>query len=516
MLNTVKVPKEYEPLFLKAQDIVSSYFSGKQENPEKGTIEIDDERYIYVRAASMSVDFFETVKNLYKDSGKEEAICIARQILYDVAYAIGLSDAKNFQEKLKLKTPIERLSAGLVLFAYAGWANVDIFPESKPSQDEDFYLIYDHPYSFESDAWKKSGKKTDYSVCVLNAGYSSGWCSESFGVNLVVSEIMCKAKGDDVCRFIMAHPSKIDKYIKQYMRKEPELAKNISRYEVPGFFKRKELEDTLREKTQQLEKSLTKSIKAREVMVSMLEDNNRIREELENKFVELKQAEEMLIQTEKLASLGKLIADIAHEVNNPLMVISGKAQLALMEKLDNDEVNKNLKIIMDQCMRAKDIIQRLLTFSKPSHGDLSIVKIDESIEFILKLLEHQYYLSNVTIKRNYCSPIPEVRIDEKKMHEVYINLLKNAAEAMGPDGGTITINIRAKEKNLYIEFVDTGSGMTDESKSRVFEPFYTTKEKGTGLGLSVCYGIVKAHGGDLRYESTKEEGAKATIVLPIQ
>ncbi|MFH1702634.1 MAG: ATP-binding protein [Nitrospirota bacterium] len=247
MLNTVKVPKQFEPIFKKAQDYVDKYFKKRKDDPSKGTIEIFGERYILVRAASMSIDFFESIKNLYKDQGEEEAFDVARQLLFDIAHAIGRQDAKNFHKKMKLADPIEKLSAGPIHFSHSGWAFVDIFAESRPAPDESFYLIYDHPFSFESDAWLKSGKKSDFPVCVMNAGYSSGWCEESFGVPLVASEIMCRAKGDEACRFIMAHPSKIEGYIENYLKKKPKLAKKITKYEIPGFFKRKEAERALRE-----------------------------------------------------------------------------------------------------------------------------------------------------------------------------------------------------------------------------------------------------------------------------
>lgn len=247
MLDTVKVPKDFEPIFLKAQEYASKYFKEKKEEPSKGTIEIFGERYVLIRAASMSVDFFDTVKNLYKEEGEEEALNVARNLLFDIAHAIGKADARNFHIKMNLKDPIEKLSAGPVHFAHSGWAFVDIFPESRPTPDEDFYLIYDHPFSFEADAWNKAGKRSDCPVCVMNAGYSAGWCEESFGIPLVTAEILCTAKGDDVCRFIMAHPSKIEGYIRAYLNKEPELAEQITKYEIPGFFKRKQIEDELRE-----------------------------------------------------------------------------------------------------------------------------------------------------------------------------------------------------------------------------------------------------------------------------
>jgi hypothetical protein len=129
--------------------------------------------------------------------------------------------------------PIDRLSAGPIHFSYTGWAFVDIYTESHPSPDENYYMIYDHPFYFEADAWESAGKTADFAVCVMNAGYSSGWCEESFGVPLIASEIFCRAKGDETCRFIMAHPSKINAFIEDYMKSSPENARKIAGYELP-------------------------------------------------------------------------------------------------------------------------------------------------------------------------------------------------------------------------------------------------------------------------------------------
>ncbi len=240
-----------EPLFERAQERVSQYFEQRHFDPTKGTIEIAEQRYILVRAASMSVEFFDQILRLYEDKGEEEAVAVARSLLFDIAHAIGAADARNFHVKMSLEDPVEKLSAGPIHFAHAGWAFVDVSPESRPSPDEDFYLLYDHPYSFESDAWIRAGKSVNFPVCVMNAGYSSGWCEESFGVTLVSSEILCKAKGDDACRFVMAHPDRIGQYIEAYLSEQPEVAGKVTRYEIPGFFSRKQVEDELRESEEQ-------------------------------------------------------------------------------------------------------------------------------------------------------------------------------------------------------------------------------------------------------------------------
>ncbi|HEX2494960.1 MAG TPA: XylR N-terminal domain-containing protein, partial [Steroidobacter sp.] len=174
-----------EPLFRRAQDYVARYFEGKVEDPERGTISISGERYILVRAASMSVEFFDLVRSLYADKGEDEARSVASNLLFDTAHAIGKADARAFHEKMRVQDPIERLSAGPIHFAFSGWAFVEILSESQPSPDDGYFLIYDHPFSFESHAWLAQGRRSETPVCIMNAGYSSGWCEASFGPKLV-------------------------------------------------------------------------------------------------------------------------------------------------------------------------------------------------------------------------------------------------------------------------------------------------------------------------------------------
>jgi PAS domain S-box-containing protein len=219
-------------------------------------------------------------------------------------------------------------------------------------------------------------------------------------------------------------------------------------------------------------------------------------------------------KTQRLAQLGELVADMAHEVNNPLMIISGNAQISLMEEIKNDEVKNNLKIIFEECTRAKDIIQRLLKFSRPTKGERKEVDISKAIESVVGIIEHQFKLVNVEIKRNYTPNLPFVFVDDKQMQEVFMNLLNNARDAM-PQGGVIEISASAERGFMRVDFKDTGCGMTEEVMKRLFEPFFTTKEKGTGLGLSVCYGIMKSHNGKLWFESEPDKGTTAAIFLPL-
>jgi diguanylate cyclase (GGDEF)-like protein/PAS domain S-box-containing protein len=255
-LETVSVPEPFQEIFLRAQKHVAAYFASRVENPKRSTISIAGERYILVRAASMSVEFFDLVTSLYQDRGATEARNVASNLLFDVAHAIGKADAKTFHDRMGVTDPVEKLSAGPVHFSFSGWAYVEISPKSHPSPDEDFYLLYDHPFSFESDSWLRQKKRSDFPVCVMNAGYSSGWCEESFGVPLVAVEIECLASGAERCRFIMAPPARIERHLESYAREHGVPSASLvsaASITVPEFFQRKRMEEELRRSHDELE-----------------------------------------------------------------------------------------------------------------------------------------------------------------------------------------------------------------------------------------------------------------------
>lgn len=237
--------------------------------------------------------------------------------------------------------------------------------------------------------------------------------------------------------------------------------------------------------------------------------------ELKETNEKLKTHQQQLSQSAKLSALGRLVSDMAHEVNNPLMIISGNAQLCLMEGVSKKEIEDNLKIIVNECKKSKDIIQRLLKFSRPSRGNVQQKDINASIESIVNIVEHQFNLVGVKIKKNYARNLNPIFIDEEQLQEVFMNLLNNAKDAMAK-GGEITIKTSGTDDSITIDFSDTGCGMPEEVIKHIFEPFFTTKEKGNGLGLSVCYGIVKVHQGELTFDSKIGQGTTATIVLPLK
>jgi len=255
-LENVKVDEKFEHIFVKAQEYVGKYFKNRLEDPGKGVLEISGERYILIRAAAMSVELFELITTLYRDRGDKGAKDKANDFLFDISHALGKADAKKFISKMNVTDPIEKLSAGPPHFAYSGWALVDFLPESNLTPDENFLLIYDHHFSFEAEEWIKNKKAADFPVCIMNAGYSSGWCEESFGLPLVAVEIECRARGDKQCRFIMAPPSRIEQHISRYTGQLQKTRNKTEIFTVPEFFHRKRLEDSLNKARNNLERQI--------------------------------------------------------------------------------------------------------------------------------------------------------------------------------------------------------------------------------------------------------------------
>jgi two-component system cell cycle sensor histidine kinase/response regulator CckA len=265
-LSTVKVPKPFEAPFLRAQEYVARYFADRVEQPGTATIQIAGERYVLLRAASLSVEFVELVMRLYQDKGPEQAQSVASNLLFDLAHAIGHADALSFQKKMGVSDPIENLSAGPIHFAFSGWAFVDISPESRPSPDENYFLLYDHPFSFESHSWLAKGKRSARPVCVMNAGYSSGWCEESFGIPLIAAEITCRAAGGEACRFVMAPPWRMEEHLARQGVSSPAAGGHV---QVPEFFQRRRLEEKLQRKQRHVD-ALTARVAAQEEELARL------------------------------------------------------------------------------------------------------------------------------------------------------------------------------------------------------------------------------------------------------
>jgi predicted hydrocarbon binding protein len=205
MLKAVRVPKAFEAPFQRAEAFVEGIFGDIQRRPEAGTLHIGGERYVMMRAESLYLTWFDALK----DSFGEEA---AREFIYNTAREIGKSDSSSFSARLKLDDGLDRLSSGPVHFAHAGWALVEILEDSRPTTDENYFLHYFHPNTFESEVVVRRGRKLEKCGCFFSAGYSAGWCSDAFRLEVHGRELRCVGKGDTACEFIMSPDTRLDEH----------------------------------------------------------------------------------------------------------------------------------------------------------------------------------------------------------------------------------------------------------------------------------------------------------------
>ncbi|MED4463533.1 PAS domain S-box protein [Metabacillus fastidiosus] len=225
-----------------------------------------------------------------------------------------------------------------------------------------------------------------------------------------------------------------------------------------------------------------------------------------------KHAEQLLIRSEKLSVAGQLAAGIAHEIRNPLTAIKGFLQLMQPEKMNVDQY---FNIIFSELNRIELILSELLMLAKPQEISYRTSNIVALVKDVATLIETEANLSNVMIEQNYEESALLVNCDENQLKQVFINLLKNAIDAM-PKGGTVTLSARVVQQMIEITVQDEGEGMEAEVLNRIGEPFLTTKEKGTGLGLMITYKIIDNHRGSVKIESEVGKGTKFIVSLPVE
>ncbi len=231
-------------------------------------------------------------------------------------------------------------------------------------------------------------------------------------------------------------------------------------------------------------------------------------------ITEYQEMEDRVLHTERLAAVGNTMAHIAHEIKNPLLTIGGYArELIKVPDLD-DKSRHKLSIMAEEVSQLEEMVAEMREFVRRSPAVKRPGQIGAALSAALELFQDTFADHQVTVRRVEETPLPPVTFDPKQVHQVLINLLKNALEAM-PQGGEITITSRVQGGKVEISIADTGEGMSPEVAANIFQPYFTTKEKGTGLGLAICQGIIQEHGGTLSVASTPGRGTTFTIQLPL-
>jgi PAS domain S-box-containing protein len=229
----------------------------------------------------------------------------------------------------------------------------------------------------------------------------------------------------------------------------------------------------------------------------------------------LRNTQEQLLQSEKLAAMGRLISQIAHELNNPLYGIMNTLELLKTEVPPQNKRRRILEMALSETVRLTDLLRKMLSFSKPDEEQKQLVDVNVVLDEILLLVRKQLHENSIKISTSLEENLAAVYASKNQLRQVFLNMISNARDAM-PEGGTLTIKTKSNRDTIEVEVIDTGVGIREEHMNKIFDAFFTTKEgvKGIGLGLSVCYGFIKEHGGDMKVTSKRGEGTAFVITLP--
>jgi two-component system, NtrC family, sensor kinase len=235
---------------------------------------------------------------------------------------------------------------------------------------------------------------------------------------------------------------------------------------------------------------------------------------VEKRTAELKAMQAHLIQSEKLAGVGKLAAGVAHEINNPLTCVLTNSSLILADLPPDDPRKEDLQSIVNETLRCRKIVKGLLDFARQTKPQKQSLNLNKVMEDVLALVRNQASFQNISINTELDPKIPPVLADADQMRQVILNIILNAADAM-PQGGSLRVHsyFEPSLSQVVLRISDTGPGIPREIQDKLFEPFFTTKKTGTGLGLAIAYGIMERHKGALRVESSPGHGTTIVVVL---
>jgi len=230
----------------------------------------------------------------------------------------------------------------------------------------------------------------------------------------------------------------------------------------------------------------------------------------------LRDTQEQLLQSEKLAAMGRLTSQIAHELNNPLYGIMNTLELLKTEIPADNKRRKILEMALSETVRLSDLLRKMLSFSKPDQEERHPVDINSVLDEILLLYEKQLKENDINLAVTFAEGLSLVNASKNQLRQVFLNMVSNARDAM-PGGGTLSVVTGGDSDTVYVKVTDTGTGIREEHLDKIFDSFFTTKGevKGVGLGLSVCYGFIEDHGGDIEVKSQVGKGTTFTISLPV-
>jgi two-component system NtrC family sensor kinase len=231
----------------------------------------------------------------------------------------------------------------------------------------------------------------------------------------------------------------------------------------------------------------------------------------------LRQTQEQLLHSEKLAAMGRLTSQLAHELNNPIYGIMNTLELLKTEIPPENKRRKLLDMSLSETVRLAEMLRKMLSFSKPEQEERKETDVNRILDELIMLHEKQLQENDIKVRFLPEEDLETVYASPNQLRQVFLNMIANARDAMA-EGGTLSISTFRKNEEIHIDISDTGTGIRPENVDKIFDSFFTTKDsvKGVGLGLSVCYGFIRDHGGDIRVQSTPGEGATFTVTLPVR
>lgn len=249
-------------------------------------------------------------------------------------------------------------------------------------------------------------------------------------------------------------------------------------------------------------------------------ETRRKTEELAETNLQLEQAQEDARRSERLAALGQLSAGLAHEIRNPLGVIKGSAEMLNQKLQDTNPLAAELGgYISNEVNRLSILVTRFLNFARPLHAETTLRNITALLDHALESVASQWQGGTVQVRKEYQANLPQVPLDEGLFEQAFVNLIQNAYEAMGADGGTLSVRVARAEQNdvpgVEVKIKDSGPGIPVDQREQIFNPFVTTKATGVGLGLSIVSKIVDEHRGSIRAENKPGEGACFVVFFPV-
>ncbi|HOU52671.1 MAG TPA: response regulator [Myxococcota bacterium] len=493
-------PRTFAEAIRACRERVAPHFADVDRRPLEGTLRLSGERYLLVRAASLSRELFQLIHEILEADPDSEAVAL--DLAYDLAHAIGRNDARWFQQRFPESDPSERFFLGPAHFALTGWGDVELDEASRLEPGPGFLLRYVHRHSFEADVWLEHGSAALFPVCAMNAGYSSGWTSETLGQPLSAVEIDCRAMGHEACRFVMAGPAELRRILQEESRHAP--IPRRGSWRIPDPFLRQRMERELRRSREELERRVQERT----------EDLSRLAARLQDEVLQREQAEQRAIEAARWEAAGQVAGGIAHDFNNLMGVVIGEVERLEAHLAPGGPESEALARVQAGCRAAAGLSLQLLDFVRPDPMSDAIEEAAPVIREALHLLE-RVLPSGIRLEVRIPDRLGTVSIDRDRLTRVLTLLLLRVRDRM-PQGGTLQVTA---SRDLMQQPGVLGPVLLEVQHQGTDSAFPPGDRPGPGrplpgTGFAAIHRILETCGATLSIQETPDRGARLQVRLP--